>query len=69
VRWSNDTIASIEQRVALGPLVLTLRSPEEARSLRSALYRRLRGFAIRLSGRTLDIRSHQTLKEDHYEIE
>ena len=61
MRWSNGTIRSIEERVAQGPLVLTLPTPEEARSLRNALYRRLRGFAIRLNGRTLDIRPHQQL--------
>ena len=59
MRWSHDTIDSITERVALGPLALTMRSPEEARSLRQALYRRLRGFSIRLNGRTLDIRPHQ----------
>jgi len=46
---------------------MTLPSTEEARSLRNALYRRLRGFAIRLNGRTLDIRPHQSLKENNYD--
>jgi len=61
MRWSNGTIASITERVAQGPLTLVLSTPEEARSLRNALYRRLRGFNIRLNGRTLDIRQHQKL--------
>ena len=67
MRWSHTTIDSIIERATLGPLVMTLPSTEEARSLRNALYRRLRGFAIRLNGRTLDIRPHQSLKENNYD--
>jgi hypothetical protein len=67
VRWSHDTVSSIVERAALGPLLLTLNSNAEARSLRNALYRRLRGFAIHLNGRTLDIRPHQSLKGPDYE--
>jgi hypothetical protein len=67
MRWSHDTIESITERAECGPLILTLTTPEEARSLRNALYRRLRGFAIRLNGRTLDIRPHQSIEGNSYE--
>jgi hypothetical protein len=61
MRWSHDSITNIAERASLGPLIIACHTPEEARSLRNALYRRLRGFAIRLNGRTLDIRQHQSL--------